>query len=168
LQHRQQAHLALPPGAGLSAGGLASGAALGQHRRMRTPATPRRALAIGLLTLASLASCAHPPRPSAAAPALIEQIRAEIGDAACDSAQQCRSLAIGAKACGGPESYLAWSVKRSDGARLQALAERLREQREDENRRSQLLSNCALVTDPGARCVAGRCQLGDASSRLLQ
>jgi hypothetical protein len=118
-----------------------------------------------------LAACAAEPAArtgtDSAAP-LLEQIRAEIGDAACSSDQQCRSLAIGAKPCGGPESFVAWSVQRSDAARLERLATAYRKEREAENARERRVSNCMFVADPGAQCKAGRCVTGSLADPVLR
>jgi len=76
----------------------------------------------------------------------------QIGDAACDTDAQCHSLAIGAKACGGPEAYLAWSDKGTPAAPLIRLAALQRTARELENRRLRLQSDCAPLPDPGAAC----------------
>ncbi len=122
----------------------------------------RRLCGAAALLLALGACALSPAPPAAASPAqLQQQIEAEIRDAACSSDAQCHSLALGAKACGGPLRYLAWSSQRSDAARLQALAEQLRRADEAGNAQQGRISDCRLVTDPGARCVAGRCQLGD-------
>lgn len=97
---------------------------------------------------------------AAAAPAagsLMQQITAEIGAAACDAPAQCKTLAIGAKACGGPESHVAYSTKQSDGAKLTALAARHAEARKKADARSGMMSTCSVVSDPGATCDAGRC-----------
>lgn len=81
------------------------------------------------------------------------EIRRLIGSAACTASEQCRTLAFGAKACGGPQSYLAWSTQGTDAAALQTAAERYATwRREDLNRRG-VMSDCALVVDPGAACV---------------
>ncbi len=108
------------------------------------------------------------PAPvKAAAPAnLLEQLRAEIGTAACDAAQQCKTVAVGHKACGGPETYLAWSSKSSDGAKVQRLAEAQRAQRRAENTASGMISTCSAVMDPGATCSAGRCVSGGANAAI--
>ena len=90
---------------------------------------------------------------------LLAQIQAEIGDAACDSPAQCHSIGVGAKACGGPEGYLAWSSKRSDEKKLMGLVAQHAETRRAENLASGMMSDCRLVTDPGATCQAGRCTL---------
>ena len=103
-----------------------------------------------------VSACATEPMSSAS---LWPQIQAEVGAAACDDAQQCRTIAIGAKACGGPESYLAWSTQQSDGPKLKSLVAQHRSLREAEMRRSGMASDCSFVTDPGAICLAGRCEL---------
>jgi hypothetical protein len=48
------------------------------------------------------------------------KIQAANSDLRCDNSSQCHSLGVGAKACGGPENYIAWSSKNSDGAQLKA------------------------------------------------
>ena len=48
-------------------------------------------------------------------------IRALIGDAACDSNAQCHAVGIGARACGGPSAYLAWSSLRTDASETPTL-----------------------------------------------
>jgi hypothetical protein len=101
-------------------------------------------------------ACATEPMSSAS---LWPQIQAEVGAAVCDGPQQCRTIAIGAKACGGPESYLAWSTQQSDGQKLKSLVAQHRSLREAELRRSGMVSDCSFVTDPGASCQAGRCEL---------
>ncbi|MFT7722134.1 MAG: hypothetical protein QM788_04810 [Roseateles sp.] len=122
--------------------------------------TPYRFIAF-LLASAALSSCAQtpPPPPEPESVRLARELRALIGDAACTSDAQCRTLPVGAKACGGPAGYLAWSTAGTDAQRLAALAARQREAHRRENEASGLRSNCAVVMDPGAACVAGRCQL---------
>lgn len=84
---------------------------------------------------------------------LLAAIGAEIGDAACDNTAQCRTLPVGAKACGGPEAYLAWSSKRSNEKTLRAMAEAQQAASRADNKRSGMASNCAIVTDAGASCL---------------
>lgn len=107
------------------------------------------------------------PVPRTAAPgATFEQIRALIGAAACTDSSQCRTLPIGAKACGGPESYLAWSTKQTSEQELHALGERYRNERQAEQAKSGAMSDCRFLPDPGAVCRAGTCQLdGGAAGR---
>ena len=118
------------------------------------------------VVLMASACAGNPAATPAAAPAgsgsaaLLAQIQAEVGDAACDGAQQCRTIAIGAKPCGGPDGYLAWSVKRSDEQRLRALALRHAAARKDENQQSGISSTCVIETNPGASCQRAVCTLG--------
>lgn len=86
--------------------------------------------------------------------ALLRQIQAQLGDAACDTDDQCRSVGVGAKACGGPEAYLPSSTLTAGPAGLASLVERYRQARQVENERSGVVSNCMVTPDPGAVCRA--------------
>lgn len=118
-------------------------------------------LALGLC--ACQAPVAAPPVPPPSLPApdaaarLLAQIRAEIGDAPCSRDAQCRTLPIGAKACGGPAAWWAWSEVNASGDRLQRWAQELERIERERQAREGLLSNCVVVPDPGASCVAQRC-----------
>lgn len=136
---------------------------------------PLTAAGLALLMLAS--ACAQPagsggapphPGPGAtpAAPTApgspgttLARLMAEVGDPVCTQDTQCRTVAVGSKACGGPERYLAWSTQVSNPARLKAAAEAHAAARQAEDERSGRISNCMMLVDPGARCVAQRCQL---------
>ena len=138
------------------------------------PIAPTRGLSMALLlSLSSLLACATepPPKPSSRSmnkPAqtsaqLHAEIKALIGDAPCDNASQCRTIAVGFKACGGPGGYLAWSTKNVDEAVLKDLVQRQIAAEQAESQRAGMISDCRLVTDPGAVCRAGRCVLGTGS-----
>ena len=102
-------------------------------------------------------------------------VEAVIGDAACESDAQCRTVGVGAKACGGPQSYLAWSIRSTDATAVARAAERSARDAEAAAAAAGILSTCRIVTDPGAHCVrapspstaasasagtaSGRCQL---------
>ncbi|MBV8034557.1 hypothetical protein [Roseateles sp.] len=122
---------------------------------------PQRLLS-PLLALSALASCAQTPPASPAeaeSQRLGRELHALIGPAACSADLQCRTVAVGAKACGGPAGYVAWSTQSTDAPRLAELARRQAEAQRREIEASGMLSNCAMVVDPGAACVAGRCKL---------
>ncbi len=115
------------------------------------PANTLRRVSIAFVLLWLSCGCAGADAPAAADTA-VEKIRALIGDAACDSDAQCRTVPVGAKACGGPSYYLPWSTKRTDEAALReatagSLAPPVR-------RDPGMRSDCMLVTDPGAYCAA--------------
>lgn len=90
-----------------------------------------------------------------------------IGDAACSIDAQCRTVAVGAKSCGGPEAYLAWSLQRSDPLQLQRAAEAYNQAQSAAALGDGRVSNCQFVDDPGAVCrpasgdgaAVGSCQL---------
>jgi len=84
----------------------------------------------------------------------LTQVHRLIGDAACKTNEDCRTIAVGAKACGGPDAYLAWSARHTDARELAAAATRYAELRRLQNEQSARMSNCVFVSDPGARCEA--------------
>ncbi|WP_322404542.1 hypothetical protein [Massilia luteola] len=129
------------------------------------PLIPSRTLArlAGLALLLASSACRSdaPQVPSASggsAP-LLARIEAERGDAACDTDAQCHTIGVGHKACGGPERYLAWSSKNSDGSRLRALVAEHAAARSAEDTKKGMMSTCSVVPDPGATCAAGHCVL---------
>jgi hypothetical protein len=79
------------------------------------------------------------------------ELRQLIGDAACVSDAQCRTVAIGASACGGPAAYLAWSTLRTDAAAVRQAAERYTRRSAVPPRRGDA-STCRVLADPGAVC----------------
>lgn len=142
-----------------------------------TTLTATTAIALACTTLGA---CAQPAAPAPAAPAapapvapatdsqtLYRQIRDEIGVPACSAHEQCRSTAVGHKACGGPEAYLVWSTTTSDGTRLRQLIDAYTRARTQEGQRSGMLSDCSLVPDTGARCEAGRCVPGQRGPAVM-
>jgi hypothetical protein len=125
-----------------------------------------------LLLLAGCAACttAAPQAPQApqsrTAPQdgqgdTLARIRALAGTPSCSSDDQCHSLALGARPCGGPESYLVWSSAKTPQAEIQALGERYKAERRAANAASGRVSTCQFLMDPGAVCRAGTCQPGN-------
>jgi hypothetical protein len=118
-------------------------------------------LLLGCTACSADPGAAPVPAPATPAPSagLSPQIRALTTDASCTSSSQCHTLALGARACGGPQSYLAWSSAHTDGAALRLLAQRYAEQEKERIAASGELSDCRMIVDPGAECRAGHCQL---------
>lgn len=124
-------------------------------------AAGRGLLAIALLPLALGAPVradepAPPPTPARDAMGAIERA---IGDAPCSDTADCRTVGVGAKSCGGPERYLAWSVRYTQAAELDPLVARHRAARRAEDVKDGRVSNCAVTPEPAVACVAKRCQL---------
>ena len=87
------------------------------------------------------------------------RIKGEIGDAHCSMDADCLTLAIGEKACGGPESWLAWSVTTGQGDLLKTWAIELARMQRRRNERHGMASNCQYIADPGAICQDRQCRL---------
>ena len=118
---------------------------------------PRLGPATVLVCGALLAGCgASQAQKSTPAPARdpLAQLAALVGDAACDRDDQCRTAPIGNRACGGPEAFLAWSTKRTDFKALDAALANLATERARNSGPGGQVSICAVVSDPGASCVA--------------
>ena len=109
----------------------------------------RGLLALCAMALAATASCAANEPDAAAREAELLRL---IGDAACTGDEQCRTVGVGAKACGGPQSYLAWSTLRTDGSALKAAAAAVEASQRREIERRGIASNCSVLVDPGAYC----------------
>jgi hypothetical protein len=139
----------------LSAAFLATASAACSGVPGSAPATPAPAAAPAPV-VAAAAAAATPAAPAG----LMQQLQAEIGSAACDTNAQCKTVAIGHKACGGPEGYLAYSIKSGDGAKVARLAADYSAQRKSQNAKSGMMSTCSVALDPGATCSAGRCVPG--------
>ena len=136
---------------------------------------PRRSvlhLSWVLAGLLCVTSCASPtPHSNLGAPTtalatsqaaeanLRARISTEIGDAHCNADAQCRTLPIGEKACGGPVSWLPWSVAVSQGAQLGVWSDQLATLQHQRHARGGVMSNCQYLPDPGAVCQAQRCVL---------
>lgn len=129
-----------------------------------------------LLILASCAACttiaapwaqqaSQPPQlrnaPANEQGGTLAGIRALVGTPHCSSDDQCHSLPIGSRACGGPESYLAWSSAKTSKAEIEALAQRYKDERRAADKASGAMSTCQFLMDPGAVCRAGTCQAGE-------
>ena len=80
--------------------------------------------------------------------------------AACTVDTECHSVAVGAKACGGPTGYRAYSSKTVSTASVDALAQQERDVAGQAARESHQVSTCFMLADPGARCQQNKCVTG--------
>ncbi len=87
------------------------------------------------------------------------QLDAAIGSASCSDNNQCASLALGAKPCGGPRRYLVYSKTFSDESELRELATRYHQIDVRLNRLTGAMSDCMMVTPPPVACRQGRCMI---------
>ena len=114
-------------------------------------------------------STAHVPPPPALAPVAatgdLASVQAQLDGtldkaAACSADTECHSVAVGAKACGGPTGYRAYSDKTVSSASVDALAQRQRDLSAQAARESHQVSTCFMLADPGARCEQAKCVTG--------
>lgn len=139
----------------------------------------RKLILILLLACSACSTQAQDPgrkdAPAPASPAAgtagggdtLARIRALAGGACAESAQ-CRTLPVGAMPCGGPESYLPYSMSGTDEKALRALGEQYKAERQAANKAGGLMSICRHLPDPGAVCVSGSCQLGSSSPAVAR
>ncbi|HEY8972779.1 MAG TPA: hypothetical protein VIN75_01080 [Burkholderiaceae bacterium] len=139
---------------------------------IRRPVRRATLVVASLLAIAGCASAVDPAAPAAAAAAppksvaLHARVVELIGDAACDGQAQCHAVGLGAKPCGGAETWLPWSSKITDAHALQDAVQALAQARVEENKASGLASDCMRRPDPSVVCRPrasdGRksCQLG--------
>lgn len=113
--------------------------------------------AIGLMACSAVAVDA-PAGAQASVASAREALAREIGPATCSADAQCRTVAVGRKACGGPQAWWAWSAAQTDGARIADLAERYTAAQTTAAEPGRM-STCSVVSDPGAVCEASRCVL---------
>lgn len=108
---------------------------------------------------------AQDPRDAPVKAAWAEVLR-EVGTPTCQTDTQCRVADVGARPCGGPDSFIAWSTAvTSEGQLMEKLAghKKAREQRQ---RQDGILSDCRVLPRPTAICTrapgaaSGVCALG--------
>lgn len=83
----------------------------------------------------------------------LEAILQLIGAARCSRDTDCRTVPIGHRACGGPDAYLAWSIRDTDPGRLQQAVAHHQRIVAASARPGQRYSTCEVLVDPGALCV---------------
>lgn len=75
----------------------------------------------------------------------------------CATDNDCRSLAIGNKACGGPSGYLPLSVMSPYMQIAIELASEHRSLEQQANLDNHYISDCSYVSAPYSQCMAGSC-----------
>jgi hypothetical protein len=88
-----------------------------------------------------------------------EQIVKSIGEARCINLVHCRVLPLGARPCGGPSEYLAYSSSTGNREMLEAKAYEYSFLEEEVNRKNSAAGACAVLPEPRVACIDGRCTL---------
>jgi hypothetical protein len=93
------------------------------------------------------------------------QLDKSLADASsCSADAECRTVATGAKACGGPTAYRAFSAKGADPQAIADLAQHERDLTMIQARESGRVSACFMLADPGAHCQKNKCVTGPAGT----
>ena len=90
--------------------------------------------------------------------ALEDQAKALVKAGGCSSASQCRTAAVGSRACGGPRYYLVYCSLTTDTAALRQKLDAVAAAEREFNTRYQLASTCEFRMPPQAGLIAGSCQ----------
>ncbi len=87
---------------------------------------------------------------------------AAIGTPRCEIDAQCWAVPVGARPCGGPESYLPASRLTSDAAKVRQAARALADTLSAQHQASGRMGICSVLPEPAARCDGDRrrCVLG--------
>ena len=120
------------------------------------------ALLVALALLASAcamepaAQTAPPEDPVAASRAALTSLLV----LSCRENSDCATVGVGARACGGPEQYLAYAVRETSEPALRKATQNFAQRRRKQLEERGEMSTCELLPDPGARCTpAGLCAL---------
>ena len=115
-------------------------------------------ICVGTANCSSLDKTTQPVDTKQAMDLLRKEIKLIIGDAKCSDDKQCKSLAMGAKACGGPISYEVYSSLNTDTEKLSSLGEQLKTLNKRYNKEEGLMSDCMMVMPPRVGCLDKICQ----------
>jgi len=88
---------------------------------------------------------------------LDREVKTIIGDAVCTSDNECLLIGYGAKPCGGPGRYLAYSIKSTDVVLLEHKVREFNALAQEFNRRTGRRSDCMLTRKPRISCVQDQC-----------
>ena len=80
-------------------------------------------------------------------------IRKMIANPRCETDSDCKAIAFGAKACGGPKSYLYYSTRTVDEALLQARVAEYFDLDQKRNSAQRVFSTCNMVEPQVPQCV---------------
>jgi hypothetical protein len=80
----------------------------------------------------------------------------------------CRSIALGAKPCGGPWQYLVYSTAQTDSVLLVEKVAEYNAREADINARHGSISDCMLVVEPPLGLRDGQCAVADLGSGITR
>ncbi len=90
--------------------------------------------------------------------ALEDQAKALLRTEGCSAAAQCRTAAVGSRACGGPRYYLVYCAQTTDSAALFRKLDAVAAAEREYNTRYKLVSTCEFRMPPTVGLSGGSCQ----------
>jgi hypothetical protein len=90
--------------------------------------------------------------------ALEDQAKALVKIDGCTSAGECRTAAVGSRACGGPRYYLVYCSRTTDSAALFRKLDAVAAAEREYNAKYQLVSTCEFRMPPKVALSGASCQ----------
>jgi len=90
--------------------------------------------------------------------ALEDQAKAVVKTDGCGSAAECRTAAVGSRACGGPRYYLVYCAKTTDSAALAQKLDAVAAAEREYNLHYKVVSTCEFRMPPIVALSGGSCQ----------
>jgi uncharacterized phage infection (PIP) family protein YhgE len=94
----------------------------------------------------------------------VDKLKALIADPQCDTTEQCKTLPVGSRACGGPSSFVVYSDKTADESELTALSAKITEYERNLNAKNDMASICQHLSAPVTQCIENTCIKIDGSA----
>ena len=88
-----------------------------------------------------------------------EEIRDMVANRSASKANQCHTMAVGAKACGGPATYIIYSTKNVNESDLEDRVCYYTAFQRAMNTEYELVSDCALEAAPNIELRDGTCEV---------
>ncbi|NVK22183.1 MAG: hypothetical protein HWD86_06665 [Kangiellaceae bacterium] len=89
---------------------------------------------------------------------LLQNIEAMIADKSCQQVSDCDLLPVGARPCGGPDSYLPYAPNKvSDPKVLSALNQAYKKKIQDYFAENQIMGICVATPKPSVACQQNQC-----------
>jgi uncharacterized DUF497 family protein len=89
---------------------------------------------------------------------LEDQAKALVKTDGCSSAGECRTAAVGSRACGGPRYYLVYCSRTTDSAALFRKLDAVAAAEREYNTKYQLVSTCEFRLPPKVALSGASCQ----------
>ena len=88
---------------------------------------------------------------------LSKEIEEYAKNKACSGGDNCRTMAMGSKPCGGPTSYIIYSLSKTDEKQLSDKVKQYTDLEKELNIKYNRMSDCSLLMPPTVECLNGVC-----------